>query len=157
MDYGLIVKYVYKGKGLHIAINEDYPMFNVADINAILGNGNLEVAIARAKKAFWIEKDDSGSENKPYAKFEEDVTTRQLWTDYSGVIFLSHNLVMGYDSEKIQQRPVDIEFSEWFEDTVMEDLYRPPEAATQNQCQFDDIAALVKVVDGHLNRRPSQK
>jgi len=141
MDYGLIVKYVYKGKALRVALNKECPMFNVADINVILGNGNLEVAVARAKKAFWIEKDDSGSENKCYAKFEEDRTTHQLWTEYPGVIFLSHNLVMGYDSEEIQQRPVDIEFSEWFEDTVMEDLYKPPEPGTQNQCICDECAS----------------
>jgi hypothetical protein len=144
MDYSAIVEYLYKGKELRVALNEEYPMFNVADINVILGNGNLEVAVARAKKAFWIEKDDSGSENKRYAKFEEDETTLQLWTDYPGVIFLSHYLVMGYDSEEIQQRPVDMEFSEWFEDTVMEDLYGPPEAGTQNQCICDECASLNK-------------
>ena len=144
MDYSAIVEYLYKGKELRVALNEECPMFNVADINVILGNGNLEVAVARAKKAFWIEKYDSGSENKRYAKFEEDETTLQLWTDYPGVIFLSHYLVMGYDSEEIQQRPVDMEFSEWFEDTVMEDLYGPPEAGTQNQCICDECASLNK-------------
>jgi hypothetical protein len=137
MDYCNFVKYVYKGKGLRVALNEECPMFNVADINVILGNGNLEGAVNRAKEEYWMEKDENGSEFERYAEFEEVGTSAQLWTDYQGVIFLSHFMIQPYDSEKIHRKPVDIEFSEWFQDTVMEDLYGP---CTHCQCICDECA-----------------
>ena len=144
MDCCDIVKYVYKGKELRVALNEEFPMFNVADINVILGSGNLEGAVNRAKEEYWIEKDEKGSEFERYGKFEKGGTPLQLWTDYPGVIFLSHFKVQPYDSEKIFTKPVDIEFNDWFDDTVMEDLYGRPEAGTQNQCICDECASLNK-------------
>ena len=80
----IIVKYVYKGKDLRVALNEDYPMFNVADINVILGSGNLEGAVKRAKEEFWIEEDETGSEFERYAKFEEVGTPRSVVDRLSG-------------------------------------------------------------------------
>jgi hypothetical protein len=137
MDYCDFVKYVYKGKDLRVALNEVGPMFNVADINVILGSGNLEGAVNRAKKEYWIERDENGSEFERHGKFEEVGTPAQLWTDYPGVIFLSHYKVQPYDSEKILLRSVDIEFSEWFEDFLMEDLCGP---RTHSQCICDECA-----------------
>jgi hypothetical protein len=129
MDYGLIVKYVYKGKGLHIAINEDYPMFNVADINAILGNGNLEGAVNRAKKAYLIEENKTGSEFELHPTFEKGGTPPQLWTDFTGVILLSTSMVQPYDSEKMYPKSVDNEFSEWLSDFLIKDLCGSPRAS----------------------------
>ena len=84
MDCCDFVKYVYKGKDLRVALNEECPMFNVADINVILGSGNLEGAVNRAKKEYWIEEDETGSEFERHATFEKVGTPLQLWTDYHG-------------------------------------------------------------------------
>ncbi len=123
LKHNYTLRFLFNGKELNVSANGQHPMFNVADINQILGNGNLEGAVNRAKGEYWMEEDEAGSEYKRYPKFEENGTPSQLWTDYLGVILLSHRLIQPYDSEKILWRPVDLEFTDWFEDVVMGDFY----------------------------------
>ena len=61
----------FKGKEVRIVLTGEFPMFNVADINAIVGKGKLENAVKRAMKKSWIEVDEAGLKTTHFPKFEE--------------------------------------------------------------------------------------
>lgn len=129
LKHNYTLRFLFNGKELNVSANGQHPMFNVADINQILGNGNLEGAVNRAKKAYLIEENKTGSEFELHPTFEKDGTPSQLWTDFTGVILLSTSMVQPYDSEKMYPKSVDNEFSEWLSDFLIKDLCGSPRAS----------------------------
>jgi hypothetical protein len=122
MERSNIATIPFKGKDVRIALTGECPMYNVADIHAIVGRGKLERAVKRAMKESWTEDDESGSEIKCFPKFEERGTPPQLFTNYEGVFFLSHKKIQNNDPEKTHWVAINYEFTEWFEGCLMENL-----------------------------------